>query len=318
MFLFKNLTKEGCNSEKNLFDDFGLGNDTITKSFISSLRLRPLLGDGDEVLAVKLLQLLDDVLVTGLGQVENLNVPLLQALHVGETGLLALPGDVVDVLLVRLHSGDVVLEGDLVVPTGGGRVAEIAGQLLPVGGVLVDAELEVLAELLVELLEVVLVLGQLLDQLHHLLDQVLPDQLQDLVLLELFSGDAERQILGVDHTRDEVEILWDQLLAVVRDEDSPHVELEVPLLGSLLGDEQDSCQTLGIGSEMLDSEVLLPVVGQRLVEIPVFLGGDVVRSPGPDILLLVLLIFLLLLLIFLLLLGLLFLLPLPLGEPGRP
>merc|ERR1719225_2006799 len=33
---------------------------------------------------------------------------------------------------------------------------------------------------------------------------------------------------------------------------------------------------------MLDSEVFLPVVGQRLVELPVLLGGDVVGSPGPD------------------------------------
>ena len=33
-----------------------------------------------------------------------------------------------------------------------------------------DAQFEVLAELLVEFLEVVLILGQLLDQLHHLLE----------------------------------------------------------------------------------------------------------------------------------------------------
>merc|ERR1712061_878955 len=256
-------------------------------------QLQALLGDGDEVLAVKLLQLLDDVLVDGLRHVDNLESPLLQPLHEGRGShdLLALPGDVVDVLLVLLHPGDVVGQGAEVVTAGGGEVAEVAGQLLPVGGVLVDAQLEVLAELLVELLEVVLVLTDLLDQLHHLLDEVLPDHLEDLVLLEHFSGDVERQILRVDHTLDEVEVLGDELLAVVHDEDPPHVELDVVLSllvleqveGSSLGDEEESSELqLTLHGEMLDSQVLLPVVSERLVELSVLLGGYVIGSSGPD------------------------------------
>merc|ERR1711963_1194524 len=194
-------------------------------------QLQPLLGDGHEILPVKLLQLLDYVLVDGLRHVDHLQAPLLQPLHEGggSDDLLALPSDVVDVLLVLLHPGDVVGEGAHLVPTGGGVVTEVAGQLLPVGGVLVDAQLEVLAELLVELLEVVLILGQLLNELHHLLDEVLPDDLEDLVLLEHFSGDVERQILRVDDTLDKVEVLRNELLAVVHDEDPPDVELDVVL-----------------------------------------------------------------------------------------
>merc|ERR1719336_2362899 len=33
---------------------------------------------------------------------------------------------------------------------------------------------------------------------------------------------------------------------------------------------------------MLDSQMLLPVVGERLVELSVLFAGDVVRSSGPD------------------------------------
>jgi hypothetical protein len=39
---------------------------------------------------------------------------------------------------------------------------------VPVSGILVDAQLQILAELLVELLIVVLVLGHLLDELNNL------------------------------------------------------------------------------------------------------------------------------------------------------
>jgi len=94
----------------------------------------------------------------------------------------------------------------------------------------VDAELEVLAKGLVELLEVVLVLGDLAEKLHALLHEVLADDLENLVLLQSLTGDVEGQVLGVDDTLDEVEILGDQILAVIHDEDTPDVELDVVAL----------------------------------------------------------------------------------------
>jgi hypothetical protein len=120
-------------------------------------------------------------------------------------------------------------------------------------GVLVDTELEVLSEGLVELGEVVLILGDLGEHVHALLDDVLQtrrqgrvssgkrqvgrtatnlsDDLQDLVLLEGLSGDVEGKILRVDDSSDEIEVLGDEVLAVVHDEDSSDVELNVvPLL----------------------------------------------------------------------------------------
>jgi hypothetical protein len=150
-------------------------------------------------------------------------------------------------------------------------VAKQVGELRAVGGILVDAELEVLGEGVVELGVVILllafrgrgeeregeseyekgkrkngkeksqkrekkratsslaslplafarrkpphlVLGDLGEELEALLDQVLPDDLEDLVLLQRLARDVEREVLGVDDAADEAEPLGDELLAVV-------------------------------------------------------------------------------------------------------
>ncbi len=256
-------------------------------------QLQTLLGDGDEVLAVELLELLHDVLVDGLGHVDDLEPALLQPLHEGggRDDLAALAGDEVDVLLILLHPGNVVAERAGLVAGGRGVEAEEAGQLLPVGGVLVDAELEVLAELLVELLVTVLVLGEFVDQLHAFLDQVLADDLQDLVLLEHLTGNVERQVLGVDDALDEVQVLGDELLAVVHDEDAPDVQLDVVLLllvleqveGSSLGNEEQGTEfELALHREVLHGQMFFPVVGEALVEFAVLFLRNVVGIPGPD------------------------------------
>ena len=70
--------------------------------------------------------------------------------------LARLAGDVVDRLLALLHPRDVVLERRLLLARLGRVVAEQVGELGAVGGVLVDAELEVLGEGVVELGVVVL------------------------------------------------------------------------------------------------------------------------------------------------------------------
>jgi hypothetical protein len=146
--------------------------------------------------------------------------------------------------------------------------------------VLVDAELEVLAKGFVELLEIVLVLGDLSDKFKALLHKVLADDLKNLVLLQSLTRDVERQVLGVDDTLDEVEIFGDQILAVIHNEDTPDVELDVVALllaleeveGSAvkdcewrandsvwenslpLGDEEDGLELkLTLNGEVLDS-----------------------------------------------------------------
>ena len=102
--------------------------------------------------------------------------------------------------------------------------------------------------------------------------------------------DVKGKVLRVDNTLDKVEVLGDEVLAVVHDEDSSNVELDVvPLLlgleeveGSSLGDVQDGLELeLTLNGEVLDGEVILPVVAQALVEGSVLLRGNVLRVSGP-------------------------------------
>ena len=65
---------------------------------------------------------------------------------------------------------------------------------------LVDAELDVLGELLIELLVVFGVLRQALEELQALLHQVLADDLEDLALLEHLAGDVEGEVFRAKGT----------------------------------------------------------------------------------------------------------------------
>jgi len=105
--------------------------------------------------------------------------------------------------------------------------SEEGSKLCAVGGVLVDSELDVLGELLVEDLEVVLVLGDGVEHFKSTLDDVLADQLDDTVLLKVFTGDVEWKIIRIDNTLEEVEVFWDEIFAVVHDKDTADIELDV-------------------------------------------------------------------------------------------
>jgi len=61
----------------------------------------------------------------------------------------------------------------------------------------------VLGALFVELFVVLLVLSDLSEHLKALLDDVLLDDLQDSVLLESFSRNVKRKIVGIDNTLNE-------------------------------------------------------------------------------------------------------------------
>merc|ERR1719370_223986 len=257
-------------------------------------QFKTLLGDRDKVLPLILLQLLDNILVDGLSHVDNLKTTLLETFD--ERGrrhdIFGLSSDVVNVLLVLLHPGHVVPKTCEFVPRGRGVVPQESSQLLTIRRVLMNAKLQVLAELFIELLEVVLVLSHLLDQLHHLLHQVLPDHLEDLVLLEHFSRNIKGQILAVNDALDEVEVLGDEVFTVVHDEHPPDVQLDVVLGFPLALEEVEGRPLrykkegfelqLTFHAEMFNSKMLLPVVGQGLVELGVFFAGYVVSVPCPD------------------------------------
>ena len=239
------------------------------------------------------LELLYSVLIDGVDHVENLVSPLLDSLNKSRVLnlLTALTSDVVDGLLSLLHLLDVLLEGDLLLTALGGAESKEISNLVSVGTVLVDTELEVLGELLVELLVVLLVVLDLSEHVEALLDDVLSDDLEDLVLLEGLTRDVEWEILRVDNTLNEGEPLWDDLLTVVHDEHSSDIEFDVVLLllglekiewGSLWNEEESSELESSLKIEVLDSQVIFPIVGKSLVEASILLLGDIFLLSHPD------------------------------------
>ena len=96
--------------------------------------------------------------------------------------------------------------------------------------VLMNTKFDVFAERLIELLEVVFVFSDLREQIHALLDDVLADDFEDLVLLKCLTGDVERQVFRIDDTLDEVEVLRNEVLAVIHDEHTADVEFDIVAL----------------------------------------------------------------------------------------
>jgi len=183
------------------------------------------LGTVLELLAIILLELLDDVLIDGVNHIENLDTSLLEGLDEGRGGHggSALTGDEEDILLTFLHSGDVLLEGGHFLTGLGGVVTEEVGELGSVGGILVDTELEVLTELFVELLEILGILGDLGNEFNTLLGDVLLYNLQDLIMLKELSTDVEGKILRIDDSLNETQILGNQLFTIVHNEHSSDI-----------------------------------------------------------------------------------------------
>jgi len=124
---------------------------------IGLLKFESVLGDANELLVLELLELSSGVLVDGVDHEENFEVLLLEDLEERRVANLGegFASDVVDVLLLFGHAGDVVLERSHLFSRLGRVESEELGELGTVLGVLVDTELEVLAESLVELGEAV-------------------------------------------------------------------------------------------------------------------------------------------------------------------
>ena len=231
------VTKGILDSLAEVIELSGLGLARLLLVF-GLLELETFLGDTDQLLVLELLQLGDGVLIDGVDEEEGFEALLLEDLEERRIldGREGFTSEVVDRLLDLGHTSDVVLEGGLLVGGLGGVEPEVLGEFGSVLCVFVDTELDVLAEGFVELGEVVLVLSDLGEQVHALLDEVLANDLQDLVLLEGLTGDVEGEILRVDDTLDEVEVLGNKVLTVVHDEDTADVKLDVVAL--LLGLEE--------------------------------------------------------------------------------
>jgi hypothetical protein len=169
--------------------------------------------------------------------------------------------------------------------------AEILGEFAAVLGVLVNAELNVFAKSLVELIAVVLVFGNRAEEVKGLFDEVIADNLEYLIVLQGSSRDVERKIFGVDDTLEEVEIFRNEVFAVIHGENTADVKFNVVALlhrleeveGSAFGNEDYGPKfELTRDREVLDHKVILPVVGETLVESAILLSSDIGGITSPD------------------------------------
>ena len=120
--------------------------------------------------------------------------------------------------------------------------------------------------------------------------------MQDLVLLQHLTRDVQRQIVRVHHAANEVQVVGHQILAVVHDEHTAHVQLDVVRLllrlehveRRALRHEQDRAELqLTLHREVLVRQRIVPVVRDVLVEGVVLLLRHLVLRTHPNRLLLV-------------------------------
>mmetsp|Transcript_18778 Transcript_18778/g.45119 ORF Transcript_18778/g.45119 Transcript_18778/m.45119 type:complete len:417 (+) Transcript_18778:755-2005(+) len=286
---------------KNLLHEFaesfslGLGFLKGLLLILIFIHLKSFLGGAEELLALELLQLLDAVLINRVHHVNDLIPLLLELLQEGRclNTALRLASNVVDARLLVVHATHVILKAGHGVARLSRVVPKELGNLGTVGRVLMDAKLQVLAEGLVELVVCVFILCQVVEHLKALLHQVLLDDTEDLVLLESLTGNVEGKVLRVNHSLDEAEPLGHEVLAVVLDENTAHIEFDVVVLllisalehveWSALGAEEDSAELkLALNRKVLDGRMLLPVIGYGLVEGGILVLGNIVRLAHPD------------------------------------
>ena len=233
---------------------------------------------------------LDHPFIHRVGHQEHFVVFLFELLQVRavEQGGELLAGDVVNLLLVRLHVLHVIVQGNPFILGFGGFVTRQGGELLFVGRVGVNPLLEDGAEFVVEL--VVFVGIHLFQKIEELLEQVLADVDHQAVLLQDLAADVEIEVRRIHHPFDETEIFRHQLLAVVHDEHAFGVEVDAvtpfgreKVEGGLGGDVEQGA-VLG-GAFELEVQPLhgrVPVVAEMFVELFVLFVGHLAGIAGPD------------------------------------
>ena len=137
---------------------------------------------------------------------------------------------------------------------------EIFREFAAVLCILMDTELNVLAKGLPELVIIVFVLSDLTNKVECLLDKILANDLQNLILLKSLTGNVEWKILRINDTLDKVKVLGDELLAVVHDEDTADIELDVVTLLLLFEEIERSTEEI-----LFQYQVIRSASGRRTV-----------------------------------------------------
>src|SRR3546814_14078902 len=108
-------------------------------------------------------------------------------------------------------------------------------------------------------------------------------------VLQQLAADIQRQVFGIDDAAQEAQVGRQQLRAVLRDEDSLHVEPDAGLAvgmeeveGLLRGNEKEvGVLHYALGLEVKEQTGVTESVGDAVVEPAVLLAGDLaVRSPS--------------------------------------
>ena len=253
--------------------------------------------DGAQLLARELLQALGDPLIDRLDKQQHIELALAQRLDV-RAGLDKLPrgaGDEIDLVLALGHLGQVVAKRDPLV----GRGVQAApqrhlGDLLAVRRVEEQALFDDAAKLVPELaVGLRLLLFDALELLEDLLHQLLLDGADDLILLQDFPRDIERQIIGVNHAAHKAQPRRKQLLGVIEDEHPAHIQLHAaPLVavhrqikGRLGRNVEDRLELVGSVKRQVqvgERVALDKAAGELLVEVLVLVGGDFAGPSRPQ------------------------------------
>ena len=79
--------------------------------------------------------------------------------------------------------------------------------------------------------------------------------LEDLVLLQHLTGDVEGKVLAVNNALDKAQVLRDEVITVVHDEHTSHIQLDVVLL--LLGVKQVKRCTPAVSSHVVGRQSIV-------------------------------------------------------------
>ena len=208
-------------------------------------------------------------------------------------GIPGLGGHVIDMFLAGAHARNVVAER-LVLRLQirvGGREAQELGDPVPVGRILGNAFLQYLAELG----PAGLVLGGIgLRQLRQHVQSAAGDagahRLDFRVILQQLARDVQRQVRGIDHALQEAQVVRQELLGIVEDEDALDVQLQASRRVAVPQIErcprrhvkQSGVLALAFDAVMRMRERRGRIVADVLVELGVFLVGDLRPRPGPQ------------------------------------
>lgn len=140
-------------------------------------------------MSVKVFQLLNDVLINGVNHVDDFQISFSEGFNKRRGGSCcsSLGSNNVDVFLPFFHSSYIIFQADKVFSRFRSVISQEFTEFLSVALIFVNTELKVLAELLVEFFEVFSVFTDFLEELKTFLSDVLFDDLQNFVVLQIFS-----------------------------------------------------------------------------------------------------------------------------------